>query len=53
MYLQGDAKLWWRVKYEAIKADEDAFETWTELKAAIRLQFFPENVEYNARRKLR
>ena len=53
MYLQGDAKLWWRVKYEAIKAGEDALETWAELKAAIRLQFFPENVEYNARRKLR
>ncbi|XP_070032939.1 uncharacterized protein [Nicotiana tomentosiformis] len=52
MYLQGDAKLWWRVKYEAIKAGEDALETWAELKAAIRLQFFPENVEYNARRKL-
>nr|XP_009779696.1 PREDICTED: uncharacterized protein LOC104228850 [Nicotiana sylvestris] len=53
MYLQGDAKLWWRVKYEAIKAGEDALETWAELKAAIRLQFFPENVEYNSRRKLR
>ncbi|XP_070011357.1 uncharacterized protein [Nicotiana sylvestris] len=53
MYLQGDVKLWWQVKYEAIKAGEDALETWAELKAAIRLQFFPENVEYNARRKLR
>nr|XP_009769533.1 PREDICTED: uncharacterized protein LOC104220373 [Nicotiana sylvestris] len=38
---------------EAIKAGEDALETWAELKAAIRLQFFPENVEYNSRRKLR
>ncbi|XP_070026079.1 uncharacterized protein [Nicotiana sylvestris] len=53
MYLQGDAKLWWQLKYEAIRAGEDALETWAELKAAIRLQFFPENVEYNARRKLR
>ncbi|XP_070010961.1 uncharacterized protein [Nicotiana sylvestris] len=53
MYLQGDAKLWWRVKYEAIKAGEDTLQTWDELKAALRLQFFPENVEYNARRKLR
>ncbi|XP_070039368.1 uncharacterized protein [Nicotiana tomentosiformis] len=52
MYLQGDAKLWWRVKYKAIKAREDALEIWAELKAAIRLQFFPENVEYNAQRKL-
>ncbi|XP_070025193.1 uncharacterized protein [Nicotiana sylvestris] len=53
MYLQGDAKLWWRLKYEAIKASEDALKTWAELNAAIRLQFFPENVEYNSRRKLR
>ncbi|XP_070011324.1 uncharacterized protein [Nicotiana sylvestris] len=53
MYLQGDAKLWWQVKYEAIRAGKDALETWTELKAFIRLQFFPKNVEYNARRKLR
>ncbi|XP_070036297.1 uncharacterized protein [Nicotiana tomentosiformis] len=52
MYLQGDAKLWGRVKYEAIRAGEDTLNTWAELKAAIRLQFFPENVEYNARRKL-
>ncbi|XP_075108797.1 uncharacterized protein LOC107762620 [Nicotiana tabacum] len=53
MYLQGDAKLWWRVKHEAIKAGEDTLQTWDELKVAIRLQFFPENVEYNSRRKLR
>ncbi|XP_070018292.1 uncharacterized protein [Nicotiana sylvestris] len=53
MYLQGDAKLWWRVKYEAIRASENALETWAELKAAICLQSFPENFEYNARRKLR
>ncbi|XP_060196336.1 uncharacterized protein LOC132625764 [Lycium barbarum] len=53
MYLQGDAKLWWRVKFEAIRAGEENLTTWEELKAAIRLQFFPENVEYNARRKLR
>nr|XP_009779181.1 PREDICTED: uncharacterized protein LOC104228414 [Nicotiana sylvestris] len=43
----------WRVKYEAIKAGEDSLETWAELKAVIRLQFFPQNMEYNARRKLR
>lgn len=27
MYLQGDAKLWWRVKYEVIKAGEDTLDT--------------------------
>ncbi|XP_070007890.1 uncharacterized protein [Nicotiana sylvestris] len=53
MYLQSDAKLWWRVKYESIRTGEDTLETWEKLKVAIRLQFFPENIEYNARRKLR
>ncbi|XP_070008512.1 uncharacterized protein [Nicotiana sylvestris] len=53
MYLRGDAKLWWRVKYKAIRAKEDTFKTWEELKSAIRLEFFPENIEYNAQRKLR
>ncbi|XP_070014985.1 uncharacterized protein [Nicotiana sylvestris] len=52
VYLQGDAKLWWQVKYEDIRADEDALETWAELKAAIHLQYFHKNVEYNARGKL-
>ncbi|XP_075107122.1 uncharacterized protein LOC142180096 [Nicotiana tabacum] len=52
MYLQGDAKLWWRVKFEAIRAGEDTLETWGDLKAAIRLEFFPKNVKYNAQRKL-
>ncbi|XP_070050564.1 uncharacterized protein [Nicotiana tomentosiformis] len=52
MYLQSDAKLWWRVKYEAIMVGEDTLNTWAELKVAICLQFFHENVEYNAQRKL-
>ncbi|XP_070057602.1 uncharacterized protein [Nicotiana tomentosiformis] len=52
IYLHGEAKLCWRVKYEAIRAGENTLNTWVELKAAIRLQFFPKNVEYNARRKL-
>ncbi|KAL2252781.1 UNVERIFIED_CONTAM: hypothetical protein Sindi_0072800, partial [Sesamum indicum] len=53
MYLTGDAKLWWRTKYAEIQANQVRLDTWTLLREAIREQFFPENVEYNARRALR
>ena len=50
MYLAGDAKLWWRSKFIN---DECPIKTWGDLKRELKGQFFPENVEYNARRKLR
>ncbi|KAL0456008.1 UNVERIFIED_CONTAM: hypothetical protein Slati_0940000 [Sesamum latifolium] len=53
MYLTGDAKLWWRTKYSEIQANQVRLDTWALLREAIRVQFFPENVEYNARRALR
>ncbi|KAL0293502.1 UNVERIFIED_CONTAM: hypothetical protein Sradi_6933300 [Sesamum radiatum] len=53
MYLTGDAKLWWRTKYAEIQANQVRLDTWALLREAIREQFFPENVEYNARRTLR
>ncbi|KAL0381910.1 UNVERIFIED_CONTAM: hypothetical protein Slati_4563200 [Sesamum latifolium] len=53
MYLTGDAKLWWRTKYAEIQANQVRLDTWALLREAIREQFFPENVEYNARRALR
>lgn len=53
MYLMGDAKLWWRTKYADIQANRVRLDTWERLRDAIREQFFPENVEYNARRALR
>ncbi|KAL0404245.1 UNVERIFIED_CONTAM: hypothetical protein Sradi_2065300 [Sesamum radiatum] len=53
MYLTGDAKLWWRTKYAEIQANQVRLDTWDLLREAIRVQFFPENVEYNARRTLR
>ncbi|KAL0451597.1 UNVERIFIED_CONTAM: hypothetical protein Slati_1137800 [Sesamum latifolium] len=52
MYLTGDAKLWWRTKYSEIQANQVRLDTWALLREAIRVQFFPENVEYNARRAL-
>ncbi|KAL0402154.1 UNVERIFIED_CONTAM: hypothetical protein Slati_4245300 [Sesamum latifolium] len=53
MYLTGDAKLWWRIKYSEIQANRVQLDTWALLREAIRVEFFPENVEYNARQALR
>ncbi|KAL2531397.1 Uncharacterized protein Adt_04748 [Abeliophyllum distichum] len=53
MYLDGEAKLWWRTKYVDIQANRVQIDTWDLLKEAIRTQFFPENVEYQAQRALR
>ncbi|KAL0437388.1 UNVERIFIED_CONTAM: hypothetical protein Sradi_0446700 [Sesamum radiatum] len=53
MYLTGDAKLWWRTKYAEIQANQVRLDTWDLLWEAIRVQFFPKNVEYNTRRALR
>ncbi|KAL0439055.1 UNVERIFIED_CONTAM: hypothetical protein Slati_2388500 [Sesamum latifolium] len=52
MYLTGDAKLWWRTKYSEIQANQVRLDTWALLREAIRMQFFPENIEYNARQAL-
>ncbi|XP_022852267.1 uncharacterized protein LOC111373903 [Olea europaea var. sylvestris] len=45
MYLGGDAKLWWRTKYADIQAHRVRINSWDLFKEAIRLQFFPKNVE--------
>ena len=52
MYLIGDAKLWWRTKYEDIMAGRCEINSWEDLKRELKTQFFPENVEYMARRQL-
>jgi hypothetical protein len=53
MYLTGDAKLWWRTKSDEIERGVCTIETWEVLKRELKAMFFPENVEYNARRALR
>ncbi|KAH6817610.1 hypothetical protein C2S51_001213 [Perilla frutescens var. frutescens] len=53
MYLTGDAKQWWRGKYQDIRDRHKRLDTWDLLQEAIRRQFFPENVGYNARKALR
>lgn len=53
MHLSEDAKLWWRSRYMDIQEGRCTIDTWDALKGELRSQFFPENVEILARRKLR
>ncbi|TYK01597.1 reverse transcriptase [Cucumis melo var. makuwa] len=53
MHLSEDAKLWWRSRFVDIQEGRCTIDTWDALKRELRSQFFPENVEILARRKLR
>ncbi|TYK09556.1 9-cis-epoxycarotenoid dioxygenase NCED6 [Cucumis melo var. makuwa] len=53
MHMCEDVKLWWRSRYMDIQEGRCTIDTWDILKKELRLQFFPENVEILARRKLR
>lgn len=52
-YLEDDAKLWWKIQVAEIEAGRITIDTWEQMKEAMKKQFFPQNVEYDARRKLR
>ncbi|KAA0040619.1 9-cis-epoxycarotenoid dioxygenase NCED6 [Cucumis melo var. makuwa] len=52
MHLSDDTKLWWRSKVNDIQNGQCAIDTWKDLKKELRTYFFPENVEFIARRKL-
>ncbi|KAA0032574.1 uncharacterized protein E5676_scaffold284G00510 [Cucumis melo var. makuwa] len=52
MHLFEDAKLWWRSRYMDIQEGRYTIDTWDVLKKELRSQFFPENVEILAQRKL-
>ncbi|KAA0053384.1 uncharacterized protein E6C27_scaffold428G00460 [Cucumis melo var. makuwa] len=53
MHLSEDAKLWWRSRFVDMQEGRCTIDTWDALKRELRSQFFPENVEILARRKLR
>lgn len=53
MYLTGDAKLWWRTRYEDVQSGRCTIDTWEDLKRELKAQFLPENVEYLARKSLK
>ncbi|CAL9084505.1 unnamed protein product [Musa textilis] len=53
MFLNGDAKLWWRTRWEEIQQGRCRVDIWDDLKHELRTQFLPENIEFVVRRKLR
>ncbi|XP_074315007.1 uncharacterized protein LOC141651185 [Silene latifolia] len=53
MYLIDDAKQWWRSKYAEIKAGSIVLESWDNFKRLFKEQFYPENTDFLARRKLK
>ena len=53
MHLSEDAKLSWRSRYVDIQEGRCVIDTWDNLKSELHSQFFFENVEILARRKLR
>ena len=53
MFLTDAAKVWWRTKYHEIQEGRCHISTWEELKQELKVHFYPENVDYLARRKLR
>ncbi|ERM93877.1 hypothetical protein AMTR_s00139p00059080 [Amborella trichopoda] len=43
--LTGDAKLWWRTRYEDVQSRPCKIDTWEDLKRELKTQFLPPNVE--------
>ncbi|WZZ33691.1 hypothetical protein YC2023_017092 [Brassica napus] len=52
-YLSDTAMLWWRRKHSEIEQGTCRIDTWDDFKKELKRQFYPENVIYEARKKLR
>ncbi|KAK3009547.1 hypothetical protein RJ639_013777 [Escallonia herrerae] len=53
LYLTDTTTLWWRRKHNDIEKGLCTIDTWDVFKKEIKRQFYPENVTYEARKKLR
>ncbi|XP_012844529.1 PREDICTED: uncharacterized protein LOC105964566 [Erythranthe guttata] len=53
LYLSDTAMLWWRRKHADIEKGICRIDTWEEFKRELKRHFYPENVVYEARRRLR
>ncbi|XP_057730789.1 uncharacterized protein LOC130946125 [Arachis stenosperma] len=53
LYLSDNATLWWRRKCVDMEKGTCNITTWEDFKRELKRQFFPENVVYEARKKLR
>lgn len=52
LYLSDTAILWWRRRCQDIERGTVTIDTWDDFKREIQRQFYPENVEFLARRNL-
>ncbi|XP_068636983.1 uncharacterized protein [Aristolochia californica] len=53
MFLSDDVILWWRRRMGDEQEGEDTVHTWEDFKRELWRQFFPEDVEYQAKKELR
>ncbi|KAG9459075.1 hypothetical protein H6P81_003583 [Aristolochia fimbriata] len=53
LFLVDDAKLWWRRREVDMKSGTASVETWEQFKKELKAQFYPEDVDYQARKELR
>ena len=52
-YLTKVAALWWRRKHVKVEKGTSSISTWDEFKATLRKSFYPENVDLEARKKMK
>ncbi|KAI3471483.1 hypothetical protein Pfo_031268 [Paulownia fortunei] len=53
LYLTDTAILWWRRKHADIEQGSCRVDTWEDFKKELKRYFYPENIVYEARKKLR
>ena len=53
LYLIDNATLWWRRKFMEMERKTCTIDTWADFKREIKNQFYPEDVEYMARKKIK
>ena len=53
LYLTDNATLWWRRRFLEIEKGTCTIDTWADFKREIKKQFYPEDVEYLARKKIK
>ena len=53
LYLTDNTTLWWRRRFLEIEKGTCTIDTWADFKREIKRQFYPEDVEYLARKKIK
>ena len=53
LYLIDNATLWWLTNFVEMERKTCTIDTWADFKKEIKKQFYPEDVEYMARKKIK